>query len=57
MNLGTLKKRDLFITDSRMDPVEDFNARNDYRIKSWEDSEDEHINIIVERLNQGEIVD
>lgn len=57
MNLGTLKKRDLFITDSRMDPVENFNARNDYMIKSWEDSEDEHINIIVERLNQGEIVD
>ena len=57
MNLGTLKKRDLFITDSRMDPVENFNARDDYRIKSWEDKEDEHINIILERLNQGEIVD
>ena len=57
MNLGTLKKRDLFITDSRMDPVENFNARDDYRIKSWEDSEDEHINIIVERLNNGEVVD
>ena len=57
MNLGTLKKKDLFITDSRMDPVEDFNARDDYRIKSWEDSEDEHINIIVERLNNGEVVD
>ena len=57
MNLGTLKKRDLFITDSRMDPVENFNARDDYRIKSWEDKEDEHINIILERLNNGEIVD
>ena len=57
MNLGTLKKRDLFITDSRMDPIENFNARDDYRIKSWEDKEDEHINIILERLNQGEIVD
>lgn len=57
MNLGTLKKRDLFITDSRMDPVEDFYTRTDYNIKSWEDSEDEHLNIIIERLNQGEIVD
>ena len=57
MNLGTLKKRDLFITDSRMDPVENFNARDDYRIKSWEDSEDEHLKVIVERLNNGEVVD
>ena len=57
MNLGTLKRRDLFITDSRMDPVENFNARDDYRIKSWEDKEDEHMNVILERLNHGEIVD
>lgn len=57
MNLGTLKKRDLFITDSRMDPVENFNERDDYKIKSWEDSEDEHLKVIVERLNNGEIVD
>ena len=57
MNLGTLKRRDLFITDSRMDPVENFNTIADYKIKSWEDSEDEHMNIIVERLNSGEIVD
>ena len=57
MNLGTLKKRDLFITDSRMDPVADFYTRTDYNIKSWEDSEDEHLNVMIERLNQGEIVD
>ena len=57
MNLGTLKKRDLFITDSRMDPVESFNLVCNYKIKSWEDSEDEHYNIILERLNDGEIVD
>jgi hypothetical protein len=57
MNLGTLKKRDLFITDSRMDPIDNFNSRIEYNIKSWEDSEDEHLNVIVERLNQGEIVD
>ena len=57
MNLGTLKKRDLFITDSRMDPVADFYTRTDYNIKSWEDSEDEHLNVMIKRLNQGEIVD
>lgn len=57
MNLGTLKKRDLYITDSTMEPVENFNERDDYKIKSWEDSEDEHLKIIIERLNHGEIVD
>ena len=57
MNLGTLKKRDLFITDSRMDPIEGFNERDDYKIKSWDEHEDEHLKIIVERLNQGEIID
>lgn len=57
MNLGTLRKRDLFITDSRVDPIEDFNTRDDYEIKSWDDSEDEHLKLIVERLNQGELID
>lgn len=57
MNLGTLKKKDLFITDSRMEPIENFNARDDYNIKSWEEHEDEHYNVLVERLNQGELID
>ena len=57
MNLGTLKKRDLFITDSRMEPVENFNERDDYKIKSWDEHENEHLKVIVERLNEGEIID
>ena len=57
MNLGTLRKRDLFITDSRIEPLENFNTRDDYEIKSWDESEDEHLKVIVERLNKGEIVD
>ena len=57
MNLGTLKKIDLFITDSRMEPVENFHAINDYQIKSWDEHENEHLKVIVERLNQGEIID
>lgn len=57
MNLGTLKKRDLFITDSRMEPVENFNAIDDYNIKSWDEHENEHYNVLVERLNQGELID
>ena len=57
MNLGTLRKRDLFVTDSRLDPVEGFFERDEYKIKSWDEHENEHLKIIVERLNNGEIVD
>lgn len=57
MNLGTLRKRDLFITNSRIEPIENFNKRDDYEIKSWDEHEDEHFKIIVERLNNGEIID
>ena len=57
MNLGTLRKRDLFITDSRLDPIDDFFERDDYKITSWDEHEDEHLKVILERLNSGEIVD
>ena len=57
MNLGTLKKRDLFVTDSRLDPIEDFFERDEYKIRSWDEHEDEHLKVIVERLNSGEVVD
>ena len=57
MNLGTLRKKDLFITDSRMDPIEGFYERDEYKIKNWENSVDEHYKVIVERLNEGEVVD
>ena len=57
MNLGTLKKKDLFITNSRLEPIEGFFEREEYQIKSWEDTEYNHLKILVERLNQGEIID
>lgn len=57
MNLGTLKKKDLFVTDSRLDPIEDFFERDEYKIRSWDEHEDEHLKVIVERLNSGEVVD
>jgi hypothetical protein len=57
MNLGTLRKKDLFVTDSRMEPIEGFYERDEYKIKSWDDSENKHINNILTKLNEGEIVD
>ena len=57
MNLGTLKKKDLFLTDSRMEPIEGFFERDDYKITSWDESENQHLQVLLERLNDGEIID
>ncbi len=57
VNLGTLRKKDLFITNSRLEAIDDFFERDDYKIKNWDEHEDEHLKIILERLNNGEIVD
>ena len=57
MNLGTLRKRDLFITDSRLEPIENFFERDDYKIVSWDEHENEHLKVILEKLNQGELID
>ena len=57
MDLGTLKKVDLFVTDSRLEPIEEFYEREEYQIRNWDDSEDKHLKVILERLNDGEIVD
>lgn len=57
MNLGTLKKTDLFITDSRLDPIEDFFVRDEYQVVNWDDAEDAHMKVILEGLNQGELID
>ena len=57
MNLGTLRKRDLFVTDSRLEPIENFYEREEYKVRSWDEHEDEHLRVIVERLNDGEVID
>ena len=57
MNLGTLKRRDLFVTDSRMVPIENFYEREEYQIKNWDSEEDMKLKEIIRRLENGEVVD
>ena len=57
MNLGTLKRKDLFVTDARMVPVENFYEREEYQIKNWDSEEDKRLKEIIERLENGEVVD
>jgi len=54
---GTLKKKDLYITDARMMPIEDFMLQYTYDVKHWEETEKKEIVDIIERLNDGEIID
>ena len=57
MNLGTLKKKDLFITDSRMNTIEGFYEREEYQIKNWDEEEDQALKKLIERLENGELID
>ena len=49
---GTMKKKDLFITDSRLEPLQDFFNEDDVNVVSWEVEENKkEIEELVERLN------
>lgn len=57
INLGTLKKEDLFVTNSRLEPIEGFYTREEYEIKNWDEEEDKEYKILLERLEDGELID
>lgn len=50
VNLGTLKKQDLFITDSRLCPIQNFTIDFSYDIM-LKDEDDKKVNELLERLN------
>ena len=53
-NLGTLKRRDLFITDSRLEIIEGFFESDCYEVHNWEDGEIQEIMHHVNELNKKE---
>lgn len=55
MNLGTLKRRDLFITDAQLNPIEGFNEEETYIIQNWDDDQQNEIEEFVERLNDDRL--
>ena len=57
MDLGTLRKKDLFITDARLDPVEGFFNRPEYQIQNWDEEVNKDLTNLLERLNAGEVID
>jgi replicative DNA helicase len=51
VNLGTMKKKDLFITDSRLEVLEGFYEEDLYELQMWEDSELQAAKDYAEALN------
>lgn len=49
VDLGRMKKQDLFITDARLEAIEDFFEHESYRIKNWDNEEEQ---AIIKRTNQ-----
>ena len=52
VNLGTMKKKDLFITDSRFEPLDGFFEDDLYEVHSWDDMEYQSILAYVNYLNE-----
>lgn len=53
IDLGTLRKKDLFITDERLEPIQDFFVRADYEIDDWSDETTNRIKTYIKELNDG----
>lgn len=50
---GTMRKKDLFITDSRLEPLQDFFSEEEVNVESWEITEkEEEINKLIEKCNK-----
>lgn len=49
VDLGRMKKQDLFITNSRFDVVEGFFERDEYQIQNWDDIQEQKF---IERINE-----
>lgn len=52
VNLGTMKKTDLFMTDSRLELIEGFYDRDAYELENWDDEQYQTISAYVDMLNE-----
>lgn len=52
MNLGTMKKQDLFITDSRLNPIDGFFNQDLYEVHSWDEKVYAQVLDYVKELNE-----
>lgn len=53
MDLGTLRKKDLFITNARMEPIQGFSTEYNYNIETWDETCKNSIEHFMDDLNNG----
>ena len=53
VDLGTMKKKDLFLTDSRLDPINDFTADFNYLVRSLAPEMEEKTERILSELRSN----
>ena len=51
VDLGTMRKRDLFLTDSRLEPISGFFERAEYQIINWDEEDEQQISNMIQKLN------
>ena len=54
VDLGTMRKKDLFLTDSRLEPIDGFFERNEYIVENWEKDEEIQLQDFISKLNRKE---
>jgi replicative DNA helicase len=52
VNLGTMKKEDLFMTDSRFEEIPGFINEELYEVRNWDSEQQQAINAFVDYLNE-----
>ena len=53
VNLGTMKKKELFLTDSRLEPVDDFTADFTYMVQKLKPEEEERVQRILNEIRRN----
>lgn len=51
VDLGTLRKKDLFVTDARLEPISNFTIHPAYEVTNWEDEKIELVRKLVNQFN------
>lgn len=52
-NLGTMRREDLFITDSRLQIIQNFYDTDNFEITEWDTDEFEKVKKLIDSLNES----
>ena len=50
--MGTMRRQDLFITNSQMEPIDDFFRDYAFDVESWEEGQKQEVTDYINKLNK-----